>query len=218
MNAGDRCGMLTVIESNGIYQKNGCLLYKCKCDCGNETVVVGTSLRNGKTKSCGCLIRDTAAKRSFVHGYAGTRLYKSWWGMVARCTNEKSHAYGRYGGRGISVCDEWMDFDCFREWAVKNGYSDNLQIDRIDNDKGYEPSNCRWVDSRTNMNNRRTTLFVEYMGERLPLTVFVEKYANGLPERLVRDRIFRQGWSPSEAISVNVGMHRGWRTRKAQCG
>ena len=111
-----------------------------------------------------------------THGMSETRLYTEWLSMKNRCKLKSQSSYILYGGRGITVCDEWLSgFEPFMEWAINNGYNDNLQIDRIDNEKGYSPDNCRWVTKREQINNRRKTVYLEYDGERLPISIWAEK-------------------------------------------
>lgn len=162
-------GRLLVIEECG-RDKHGRALWRCRClgktgdDCGNEVIVRGSDLRRGITTSCGCYKRDRVVEANTTHGMSKTRLYSIWTDMLQRAGAHKGvdeETKRRYQDRGIDVCDEWLVFENFRDWALSHGYSDDLEIDRIDNDKGYCPENCRWVSRRENMNNRRNTLRLE---------------------------------------------------------
>ena len=134
--------------------------WRCRCDCGNEFVTTTQNLRSGDTRSCGCLSTETRQQNATTHGGSGTKLYKIWKAMKKRCTNVNSSDYKYYGGKGVSVCPEWSDsFTAFRDWSENNGYRNGLTIDRIDNDKGYEPCNCRWVDMKSQCNNRSTNKY-----------------------------------------------------------
>lgn len=147
--------------------KYGNVLWFCECDCGNEHIVPSGKLVQGKSRSCGCLAREMHIKQLEKHGITTggkPRTFVIWNGMKSRCLNPKSVSYKNYGGRGISICNEWMNFENFHNWALGNGYSDDLQIDRIDNDGNYEPNNCRWITKKENMQNCRYSHFVEIMG------------------------------------------------------
>lgn len=173
---GLKYGRLTVISKTNKKSGNN-WIYLCKCDCGNLKEVSTANLTSGKVKSCGCLSYENRKKSRPKHGFSRQRLYHLYYGIKYRCYNKKSHEYFRYGGRGITMCDEWKNsFDIFKNWALSNGYSENLSIDRIDNNGNYEPSNCRWVDGFVQQNNTRHNKFYEYNGESLTLSQLARKY------------------------------------------
>ena len=141
-------------------------MWECVCDCGKTTCVLTVNLTQGRTKSCGCLKNEKLIQRSTTHNQRHTKLYEVWKTLKQRCINPNSQAYKNYGGRGISVCDDWRDsFPSFYDWSMKNGYKEGLSIDRIDNNGNYCPENCRWVDKRTQANNTRTNHYLTYLGQ-----------------------------------------------------
>lgn len=166
---GQRFGRLTVIEFVPNDREHS--YWKCRCDCKKETIICGRDLKKEHTKSCGCLQREKITK----HGGNGTRLYSIWNDMRYRCNNPNVKAFKYYGGRNISVCDEWeKDFATFRDWAMANGYDDTLTIDRIDVNGNYEPSNCRWVDMKTQLRNTRRNIYIEYQEKQVSLAEAAE--------------------------------------------
>lgn len=138
------------------------VMWRCRCSCGNEKIVRGKTLRNGESRSCGCLQRELVGERASKHHGFGTRLYHVWNSMRQRCNNPNQQSYHNYGGRGISICKEWDDYNVFRNWALEHGYQDDavrgeLTLDRIDVNGNYCPDNCRFVDMVTQANNKRCT-------------------------------------------------------------
>ena len=139
----------------------------CECDCGNTKIAQSRNLKAGITKSCGCYYTEVSSHHP-KHGLSGTRLESIWRTMKQRCNNPNSKSYKYYGGRGIKICEEWnkpSGVECFAEWALANGYKDNLTLDRINTNGNYEPSNCRWVTMREQNRNSNKNVFVTYRGE-----------------------------------------------------
>lgn len=173
---GQKFGRLTV-EGFSHLDKHHKGHWQCRCECGAAVDVETHQLKCGKTKSCGCWKNDVNSKRLKKHGCEPKRLYWIWGGIIQRCTNRNASEYKHYGGRGITVCDEWRySFDAFRFWALVNGYAEGLSIDRIDNDGNYCPENCRWADNATQSRNRSDNHLITYDGR----TQTVSDWANEL--------------------------------------
>ena len=171
---GKRYGRLTVIEEverirypSGIPDR----MWECVCDCGNIFRCNSGRLRSGNTKSCGCLRKEIASKKSYKHGGSKTKLYRIWDEMNGRCHCKSNKAFKNYGGRGISVCDEWRnDFSAFRLWAISNGYQEGLTIERVNNNGNYSPDNCKWIPRSDQPRNRRNCHLITYNGETKTLS------------------------------------------------
>jgi hypothetical protein len=194
----NRLTVLRKVESD----KYGHPRWLCRCDCGNETVVWGSELRRGRIQSCGCWKKERMGELNKKHGHKNDRLYNTWAGMIQRCENPKAHNYKDYGGRGISVCEEWHDFMCFFRWSMENGYNDDLTIDRINNDAGYEPDNCRWTTYKTQANNKRNNHFLTYNGETHTISEWSK--ITGIDKGTIRNRIVLHGWSVEKALTTKT--------------
>lgn len=195
---GKRFGRLTVIEFAGItkWRKSSWI---CRCDCGTITPpITGDALRGGRTQSCGCLKSEKTIERNTKHGLCNTRIHRIWAGMHDRCYNHNSPKYHRYGGRGISVCDEWLNnIEAFYDWAMENGYRDDLTIDRIDNDGNYCPENCRWATNEEQCNNRGHNIIAEVDGEIKTLAQLSKE--SGIKYRTIHAR-YNRGWRGKSLI------------------
>ena len=176
-------GRLTVIEPTAPHGKNSALMWVCKCECGGTAIVRGTDLVNGHTMSCGCYRK---MQKAMPNGEM--RLHRIWANMKQRCYNPKTKDYKHYGGRGITVCEEWKDsFEFFFYWAMRNGYKEGLTIERKDNDGNYCPENCVWISAnRQQRNTRRNRRFI-VQGKEFTLTELCRIY--GQPRSTVESRL-----------------------------
>jgi hypothetical protein len=200
---------LTLIEPLEVRKGYG-RMGRFLCSCGNEKITKIQSWKQNRTKSCGCLSKEP---RVIKHGHAprgkSHPLYQCWQNMRGRCNNPNHPNYASYGGRGIRICDEWTDFNNFREWALAKGWEVGLTLDRIDNDEGYSPGNCRWISHREQMSNTRATKFIEYEGRRQSASQWAKE--TGFSRETLLNRI-KLGWSP-EKILTTFPFHNG-RPRK----
>ncbi|MBO3398543.1 hypothetical protein JJB71_13440 [Clostridium perfringens] len=196
---GKRFGKLKVVKQS--HSKNYRRYWECECDCGNKTIVTTSRLKNGHTKSCGCLSKEVTTKRNTKHGKRNTRIYEIWAGMKKRCLNKKSISYKNYGGRGVSICEEWKNsFEKFYNWAINNGYNENLTIDRIDVNGNYEPNNCRWCTKKEQSNNKRNNRYITINKETKTLSEWANYYK--IKSKVVENRINRYKWSIEEALEI----------------
>lgn len=192
------------------HSKNKTIYWQCLCDCGTTVVVRGGDLKSGKTKSCGCLHKEIMAKQNVVHGYARRfnqcePLYVAWRNMKRRCLNSSSPGWENYGGRGIKVCDRWLD--SFENFAFDMGPhpGKGYSLERIDNNGDYTPENCKWATRKEQSRNRRANKLLTYQGETLPISVWAERI--GVKENTIFSRL-RYGWSIEETLSKPARPHK----------
>lgn len=194
---GQRFGRLIVIKRVKTPNENdGHIYWLCQCDCGNTAIVRGNRLISGITTSCGCYKKVASIK----HGMFGTRIYQIWANMKRRCNNPDNIKYKNYGGRGIIVCEEWnKDFMTFYNWAINNGYSDKLTIDRINVNGNYEPNNCRWTDMKTQQSNRTNNCNITFNEETHTITEWerITKISSTTIQRRLKN-----GWSVEDALTI----------------
>jgi hypothetical protein len=209
---GQRFGRLTVLERDCLErQGKGDVRWICICDCGEYSSVVARSLVHGATKSCGCLNKEPTAKSAYRHGQNKSRLYHVWDGMKSRCYRPNARGYKNYGGRGITVCDEWRDnFVAFRDWAMANGYVENTEkrkggctLDRIDVNGNYEPSNCRWVNATFQANNTRRNYMITAFGQTKSLAQWARD--TGISYSALTWRV-KSGWPIEKALTEKYPM------------
>lgn len=201
---GKRFGRLTVIQE--IKEGRKIVFCLCLCDCGKIKKVRVASIKSGQTKSCGCLVVEKAkeiqSRCFYKHGLTKTRIHKIWTQIKQRCFNKKAPFYKNYGGRGICMYAEWKNnFLLFYDWALKNGYQDNLTIDRIDVNGNYEPSNCRWITMLEQTKNTRKSVFIIYKGERKIASDWAKTIG---VDRNILYRRKRMGWSDKDIIETPV--------------
>ena len=199
---GYEAGRIKVVERAG-KNKSGNILWRYECSCGGGGIATADAIR--RMKSCGC-IRKENGKEFFhnfniTHGESRTRIYTIWGNMINRTSNKKNKDYKNYGGRGITVCEEWKDYLTFKKWALENGYSDTLTLDRIDNDKGYYPGNCRWADEETQNNNKQQSRKLEYRGKIKSVEQWAKEY--NINRSTLVNRL-NKGMSIKEALETPI--------------
>lgn len=211
---GNKFGRLVVVKRvedyvspSGIHK----IQWLCKCDCGSIKKIAGEYLRNGTTKSCGCLNKERAASMNYKHGYTSggkpERLFGVWCGMKQRCYDPNHDFYHRYGALGITVCEEWLlDYKAFRKWAYNNGYDENAKlnqctIDRIDSSKGYSPDNCRWVNQKVQSNGLCTNRILTYYGQTHTMSQWADILK--MDYEILHSRI-EKGWDTKRAFEQPV--------------
>lgn len=199
---GKQFGRLTVIGVNEPTGQGEKRMWVCRCECGNEKAIYGGSLKSGRTKSCGCIRKETArtqGKQNARHGMEGTRIYTIWGSMLKRCRCDADRAYPKYGGRGITVCPEWLVFENFYKWAIVNGYADHLSLDRKDNNGNYEPGNCHWTTRKVQGNNKGNNHKLTINGE----THTIAEWAD---------------ISGTKRVTIHARLNRGWDAKSAVYG
>lgn len=219
---GQRFGKLTVIAQAELYispRGHKAERWLCRCDCGKEKIVMRGHLCSGATTSCGCLVSEKTRKRNTTHGLTYTILYRIWRGIISRCNIPSASGYENYGGRGITVCEEWHnDFQAFYEWAYANGYKEEIlpngrskwTIDRIDVNGNYEPSNCRWITVQGQSNNRRSNYPIEYNGRTQTIAEWAKEL--GINYHTLHDRLLVHGWSVEKALKTPPEEYRHKKT------
>ena len=194
---GKKFNRLTVLGFAGRRGNN--YYWECQCDCGNIRQVQAQGLRRGSTKSCGCYNREIITK----HGLDGDKLYHVFNSMRNRCYSVNNNSYHNYGGRGIAICDEWLnDVTVFIEWAHNNGYAEGLTIDRIDVNGNYEPSNCRWITKKEQSRNLRRNTKLTLNGRTQLLCEWSEE--TGIKASTLCYRLYKLGWSVEKALTTPV--------------
>lgn len=198
---GKKFNSLTILAIDS-HNDSGHYSLLCKCDCGNTKCIRSDRVVNGVTKTCGCrnVGYNNYSEKRLSRKYS--KLYSCWNTMRHRCYNPKNHKYKSYGGRGITVCQEWKNsFEPFLKWAMANGYSNGVTIDRINVNGNYEPTNCRWVTSLEQARNKTTNKFIFYKGETKCLSQWCEEL--NLPSATIWARL-RIGWSTEKAFETPI--------------
>lgn len=199
VDSGSRFGYLTTIGD--AVRGHDAYYFPCMCDCGKPTFVKWARLNGSGKPSCGC------RQGNRTHGFRRTRLYSIWSNMKQRCFNSNCSGFPLYGGRGITVCEEWMKFSAFQKWAEQSGYDDTLTLERNDVNDGYNPDNCRWIPHAEQAANRRSVLLMEYEGERRSLKEWSSDDRCVVKYHTLYHRV-KNGWDMHSAMTIPAGGRR----------
>lgn len=198
---GEKVNRLKLIKNLGPKTKGGCRYGLFECNCGVVKEIEIKSVCTGKSQSCGCLSVETTANRCRTHGGSKERLYSNWEHMKDRCYNKNSDSYADYGGRGITICDEWRDYGKFREWALANGYEEGLTVERKYVNGNYEPSNCEFIPNNKQSENTRRSVFISAWGESKQAKYWEQDPRCIINRHALKERI-KLGWKPEEAMTT----------------
>jgi hypothetical protein len=196
---GHRVNRLTVTGEP--FTKNDSRYIPCRCDCGNVRNVSASLLRRPNTFSCGCYADELSRARHLSHNDSTNKFYFRWHGMVRRCTAPAHKSYPYYGGRGIRVCDEWLDYSTFKAWAEATGFKDGLWLERIDNDGNYCPENCTWRTQKEQSNNRRNNVLLTFEGRTQTIAQWADE--TGINQFAIGNRL-RRGWPLEDVLTLPV--------------
>lgn len=205
VDAGQRFGRLVVVAPRVfIPDRKGHRLIFCKvrCDCGQERLVLKKNLAYGNSTSCGCLFREMVAARNRIHDGSGSNLYNRWRGLKTRCYNPKSERYPNYGGRGITVCPQWLhSYETFRDWAISNGWDPTLSLERIDVDQGYSPENCCFIPMSAQVLNTTKSRWLTCWGETKILSEWITDQRCKVAYKTLAYRV-KSGWPADIALTL----------------
>lgn len=200
---GAKFGKLTVLELDNVRSTAQRSYWICKCECGNVKSVYLYQLTSGQTKSCGCLIGKKVIHGDTVSGKKSS-FFVIWDGMIQRCTNAHNKRYKDYGGRGINVCNEWIEYQDFRTWSLANNYVEGLSIERVDVNKGYEPNNCIWIPLKDQCKNKRNTKYVVYKGVKIKFLDLLDKQGKKHLYKKILHRINDLNWEAERAVDTPI--------------
>jgi hypothetical protein len=192
---GVKFNKLTVIKEHEKKNSSKDCLYECLCDCGNIKITTSGALRNNLTQSCGCY------NSNIKHGDWNLRIRRIWVNMKKRCCNINNPQYLHYGGRGIFICDEWLNYFVFKQWSYENGYNDFLTIERLDNNMGYSPKNCKWATYKEQANNKRSNHFITHNGKTKTISQWADFYNIN---QIILKRRLGLGWSFIDAATKPI--------------